>query len=541
MLIRSMVMALLCAVGVTQTVFGQDATIPAVGSAAPAASALDNSPTELLPSDKANSDAPEAPPVPDVPTSRQEPEFPYYAIAKMLESLRQMALNPAQKAAVDGFYSVGRDRLKAIGEIRMFIAISVHRRFDRALGNEERSLEANAARALLATLTNDQKSQLRRKHRGAIAEAVQQLQMSEESPSRVMTSMSASTPMMHNDLLTAVQIPSVQDILQLTDEQFSAIEQVSLKADQDAALIVNQCLDELIKQKLTVVAATTPVSPAMEKLKGETDSILTEQQNQLYQKHLKDRREAAQRLFATDSQMAQQLLYEIRSHGETSETSTSYDHGSVTVRLKLTNYFARDEVVRALNLTSDQQTRIADSLHQAETDLTREVEEAATQEQKQKAEKYEFVSHKLNENLEAINQAIRAILTDDHLAYLQKEKFRGLGIASLKDPDVQSALELTDGQMQQIETILTRKPDGIRKDDFRPIMYSATDDFEKRSADMRKHFEEVAKMQEENNRTYEEHIRTQHAELWKVLSQKQIQRLQNMTGLGTPRPATKRI
>lgn len=539
MLVRSMVVALLITAVISQSVSGQGGTIPNVESVAPAVSASDNPMAEPQPSDTADSESAAAAPAADVIASSQKPEIPYYAIAQMLQSLRQMELNPAQKAAVDGFYSVGRDRLNVIREIRMAVVISSHRRFDRALANAERSVEASAAKVLLATLTADQKSQLRRKHRGAISEAVQRVQMSEESHARMLVSMSASTPMMNNDLLTAVQIPSVQDILQLTDEQFLAIEGVAPEADKDADRIVQDCIDELLKHRLPFVPASAPVSPAMQKLKVDMDGILTKDQQHHYEEHLKNRQDAAHALFATDPQNAHQLLAGIRSHGVPSESYTLYDHGSVTVTLKLTNYFASDEVAQALSITTDQQTRIADSLRQAETELTREMEAAGTKEQKQQAEKHKFVQHRLDENLETTNQKIRAILTDAQLTYLQKEKFRGLGIASLKESSVQSALELTDEQKQQIETVLTRKPEGINKDVFRPVMFSPADDFEKRSADMRKHYDEVVRMQEENSHKYQEHIRTQHADLWKILSPEQIRTLQKMTGLSAP--AAKRI
>ena len=130
---------------------------------------------------------------------------------------------------------------------------------------------------------------------------------------------------------------------------------------------------------------------------------------------------------------------------------------------------------------------------------------------------------------------------DDRPHHLLIEKFRGLGIRSLRDPEVQLSLELTDGQKLQIETILARNPEGIRSDVFHPVAFSPTDDFEKRSADMRKHYAEAVKTQEENNRRYQEHIRAQHAELWKVLSEKQIRILRQMTNLNAPAESAPRI
>ena len=75
-------------------------------------------------------------------------------------------------------HSVGSDRRQVIGEIRMAILTVSYRRFIRALGNEERLLEEYAANTLLATLTDEQTAQLRRKHRGLISQADQQAQTS---------------------------------------------------------------------------------------------------------------------------------------------------------------------------------------------------------------------------------------------------------------------------------------------------------------------------------------------------------------------------
>ena len=119
-----------------------------------------------------------ASPVKDAVQPGQKPEIPYYALCEILESLRQMDLNPTPKAAVEGSYSVGSDRRQVIGEIRMAILTVSYRRFDRALGNEERLLEEHAANTLLPTLTAEQKAQLCRKHRGLISQADQQAQTS---------------------------------------------------------------------------------------------------------------------------------------------------------------------------------------------------------------------------------------------------------------------------------------------------------------------------------------------------------------------------
>ncbi len=311
-----------------------------------------------------------------------------------------------------------------------------YRRFDRALGNEERLLEEHAANTLLATLTDEQKAQLRRKHRGLISQADQEAQ-TRAAAVHSFTWMSGSTPMMNNDFLTAVEIPSVQDKLQLTDEQVAAIEQAAVEADRVAAQTSHECIDTLLKQRTPFAAASDPVSPALQKLQQVTDSVLTKRQQQLYQEHMKGRHEAAQKLLASDPQKAQQLIFAIRPHGMTSESATHYERagGAVTVVLKLTDYFATEDVAKTLSITADQQQKIADSIRKAET-------------------------------------------------------------------EVQSALELTDEQKLQIETILARKPEGIRNDLIRLTAFSQTDDFEKRSADMRKQSEELVKTQEENNRRY---------------------------------------
>ena len=258
---------------------------------------------------------------------------------------------------------------------------------------------------------------------------------------------------------------------------------------------------------------------------------------------MKGRQETAQKLLASDPQKAQQLLFAIRPHGMTSKSATHYERagGGVIVVLKLTDYFATEDVAKTRGITADQQKKIAESIREAETELTRETEEAAREQQRQQPEKHKFLKQKLDENLDATNQKIRALLTESQIAFLQKEKFGGLGIRSLRDPEVKSALELTDEQKLQIETILARKPEGIRNDLIRLTAFSQTDDFEKRSADMRKQSEELVKTQEENNRRYQEHTRTQHAELWKILSEKQIKTLRQMTNLITPATSATRI
>ena len=439
-------------------------------------------------------------------------------------------------------HSVGSDRRQVIGEIRMAILTVSYRRFIRALGNEERLLEEYAANTLLATLTDEQTAQLRRKHRGLISQADQQAQTSAAAV-HSLTWMSASTPMMNNDFLTAVEIPSVQDKLQLTDEEVAAIEQAAVEADRVAAQTSHECIDRLLRQRTPFAAASAPVSPALQKLQQVTESVLTERQQQLYQEHMQGRQEAAQKLLASDPQKAQQLLFAIRPHGMTSESATHYERAgdAVTVVLKLTDYFATEDVAKTRGITADQQKKIADSIREAETELTRETKEAAWEQQRQQAEKHKFVKQKLDENLDATNQKTRALLTESQIAFLQKEKFGGLGIRSFRDPEVQSALELTDEQKLQIETILARKHEGIRNDLIRLTAFSQTDDFEKRSADMRKQSEELVKTQEENNRRYQEHTRTQHADLWKILSEEQIKTLRQMTNLITPATSATRI
>ena len=319
MFVRSMI-AMLVTLGTGLTLIGQDGTISEVSLAV---SGTDNTAADSQAVTGTDSEVAAATAVSDVVQPRQRPEIPYYAMSQLLQSLRQMELNPTQKTAVEEFYSVGSDRRQVIGDIRLAILTSSYRRFDQALSSEERRLEEHAASTLLATLTDEQKSQLRRKHRGAISEAIQQAQTSEESTTRSLTWMSASTSMMNNDLLTTVEIPSVQDTLQLTDEQFAAIEQAAFEADRIAEQMAKECIDTLLKQKAPAATASARLSPAIQKLQQATDGILTERQKQLYQEHMKGRKEAAQNLLAKEPQKAQQLLFQIHPHGMPSESYTS--------------------------------------------------------------------------------------------------------------------------------------------------------------------------------------------------------------------------
>ena len=405
----------------------------------------------------------------------------------------------------------------------MFASWPQNRRIKEAFATLKTEKEAELQKEWLSIITPEQQASIRRKNRKVMLQA--SLQRQQSAQALLYGDESLEALLTNNDFLSVIERPAIQDILELTDEQFEKIEELRIDAAADAVTTLREALKSL-KQKDTTTAAVPTPSPAWEQLNAETLKILTPEQVAEY-KTLQSNPAKMQELFGNGGvQDPQSIFRAMMPHGVPTRVSTTVVNGKAKVTAEFNNAFAATGIATALKLTEAQQQKIAELLDNSRDGMLAEMAartEVWNQPQSERTNEFARFLKTHNEKYHA--QAV-SLMTASQMEKLEKERLRGLGVWALSKPEVRSALELTDEQVEAIEAILSRRapPMDVK--------------FPSPGGDFQKESEEFHKSAREQGELIQEHIRKQNQDIKDLLSETQRSRFTEMTGHQFPNGPT---
>ncbi len=392
-----------------------------------------------------------------------------------------------------------------------------NRRFAVAIEQIKREREAELLKQWLTIVTPEQQASIRRRNRQAILAATRPPYI----PSVLEHHSSIDSSMTNHDLLSVLEQPSIQDLLELSDSQWQVVEEQQSLADIDAVVTIRHVV-ELFAQIQPEYPSSDmkPVYQTQERLLAETQKILTPEQWVKYEKQVRD----PQRIKFLVKYMGYEMARDIiRLHGYSGYSTTPTDPGKFTVEVTMHNAFDDEWVVEVLKLTDEQQQKIAKLLK----DFTPEIialitlshEEYQRLVKQREVKRTEILNEPLRTHNAKFNAPIMALLTEQQTARLQKESFRQLGIRSLGNPDVIRELGITETQSAAIASAL-QKP-GPKFSDMKPP--AAGEDSTKR-------FERFRQQSDEHSRLTFEHLNAVERQVIALLSDRQRQQFQELTG-----------
>ena len=399
-----------------------------------------------------------------------------------------------------------------------------NRRFKEAFAALKAEKEAELQKEWLSIITPEQQATIRRKNRKVMLQA--SLQSQQSAQALLYGDESLETLMTNNDLLSVIERPAVQDILELTDEQFEKIEELRTAAEADAVTTLREALT-FLKQKGTAPAAVPTPSPAWNKLHAETLKILTPEQVAEYIMLSTNPAKMQERLVNGGVKDPQSVFRAMMPHGVPTRVSVStVVGGKPKVEAEFNNAFASTAIATALKLTEEQQEKIAELLENSRDGLLAEMAAKTEAQTQQQSERLNELARFVKTHNEKFHAQTVSLMTASQMEKLEKERLKGLGIWALKKPEVRSALELTDEQVQAIEAILSRRA---------PLMEVK---FPTPGGDFQKESEEFHKSAREQGELIQEHHKKQNQDIKDLLSETQRSRFTEMTGHQFPNGAT---
>ena len=321
----------------------------------------------------------------------------------------------------------------------------------------------------------------------------------------------------NDDLLSALERPVIQDLLEMSDEQVLAVE-AQQKSAESAAI-------ETIRMSMTLFEQPEPpflpievqkASEMSERLLKETRKILTEEQWNQYESERKDPQRAAKLVKELGFQRARPLL---ETHGAVERIESKTQNGKTTIEVTLSNAFDDEQTIATLKLTAEQQEQIADLLEKSKPTLIAPVlkaHEARTKFLQDRADKLNDI---LRVHSDSVNVDLAGLLTEKQLEVLQKERFKGTGTQSLLNPIVIHKLGLSESQSQAIQAALNLP--GPKPPEMKPFQPGPDG------------FQSSAEFHEANRKysqQYGEHRKKIDSLIYEVLDEKQRQQFAEMTG-----------
>ncbi len=154
-----------------------------------------------------------------------------------------------------------------------------NRRFRVAI-EQMRAEKENQLRAeWMKIITPEQQKMLRRRNRQAILQASLENQRGDRS---LLDHQESIDQLMTNeDLLSVIERPAIQDLLEITDEQFTQVEDLRRAAQADAMTVLLKA-SELAKPSTESAAAPVPQSDAWGQLNERTMRVLNAEQTAAY-------------------------------------------------------------------------------------------------------------------------------------------------------------------------------------------------------------------------------------------------------------------
>jgi len=405
-----------------------------------------------------------------------------------------------------------------------------NRRLRAALEHIKNENQSELHAEWLKIITPEQQAAFRSRNRHAILRASLDSQRPDHS---LLSSQESIDQLLTNeDYLSIVEQPWIQDLLEITDEQFAQIEELQKLAQPEALNTMRQLLAMVKTQQAAAKAEAKPqaVEPAPGKqLQERTMKVLSQEQAEKYRKFLSNPNRIQKLASNSSPPDPQERFLSTLPHGAARSTRTEMKDGQPKMTIVLHNAFERSELIQELNLSDMQQKEIAMILTELSPQITAEMEaeQAAFREREQK--RRDAHDQLLRTHVVKFSAPAKAILTESQRATLEKERFRGLGLAALQNPQVKATLKLTEEQLKSIAEIQSRQGPQYEMSTMQSMTTPVSpEEFQKRS-------QEFQKRSEEYGVKAREFMDRQSEDIAAVLSDEQRMTFSQMTGYKFPR------
>ncbi len=458
-------------------------------------------------------------------TGRSREEIPFSVLQQIVSGFQfngeiKTDLSKEQIEAMKKVQSAQYMRNNGFHQVTLLMSTSSvkNRRFNQALATLKAEHEAELQREWLAMITPEQQASIRRRNRTAIMQA--SLNRQQTGPSLLYSDTSIDALMTNNDLMSVIERPAIQDLLELSDEQFEKIEELQLAADVDAVSTLRLAIKSQPDPVVIGAGEPTP-SPAFEQLQIETLKLLTADQVAEYNKLLSNRTQLPGLLRADGSKNEPAVVFgAMMPHGVPIRVSTTVVNGKVEGDAELNNAFASPVYAKALKITDEQQMKIAELLRNSRDGLLAEMATRTEAYNKQQNERNDKFSQCLISHNEKFHAQVVSLITPLQMQKLEKERLKGIGLWALRKSEVRSALAMTEEQIKSVEDVLTRHPKQLP---MPMVSHTIGGDFQKEA-------EAFHKRARENGELFREHIEKQNQDLQKLLTESQQNKFIEMTG-----------
>jgi len=323
--------------------------------------------------------------------------------------------------------------------------------------------------------------------------------------------------MTKNDLLSVVERPAVQDLLDLSNEQLQQIDELTVAAEVDAVAAIHMTAEAIRDSKNSPQPAPEP-SPALKELHSKTMEVLSPAQVAEFTK-LTTSPARMQRLMQNpDAVTSGEIFRAMQPHGVPTSFSTTVINGKANAAAELNNAFTAPDIQQALQLTEEQHKKIAEVLEKHREAVVAEMAARAEAYNNQQRRMAQEATKSLQAHVEMFHAQALAILSPGQMETLERERLRGLGFWALQKPNVRSSLGLTEEQISAIEPILARQPPQL---DFKPPTPGGN---------FQKEAEAFHQRARKHGQLMGEHHQQQSKDIEKVLTETQRDRFTEMSG-----------
>lgn len=412
----------------------------------------------------------------------------------------------AMPAETSDFYSVSSVISQAGLECRRFTA---------ALESIKSERESQLRDEWLKIITPEQQASIRRRNRKMILQA----SLSKRSPDQALLNDTVSLDqlMAKNDLLSVVERPGVQDLLDLSDDQLNRIEELQIAAEADAVAAIRRTAEAVRDSKNSPQPASKP-SPALAELHSRTMEILSPVQVAQFTKLTTSPARMQKLMQNPDAVVSGEIFRAMQPHGVPTSLSTTVVNGKANAAAELNNAFIAPDIQQALQLTEEQHKKIAEVLEKHREVVVAEMAARAQAYSNQQRKLAQETTKALQAHVEMFRAQALIILSPGQMETLERERLRGLGFWALQKPNVRSSLQLTPEQISGIEPVLARQPPQL---DFKPPTPGGN---------FQKEAEEFHQRARKHGQLMSEHHQQQSKDIEKLLTDSQRNKFTEMTG-----------
>lgn len=405
----------------------------------------------------------------------------------------------------------------SISQLSGMLSQSPHRnrRFRVAI-EQMRAEKENQLRAeWMKIITPEQQKTLRRRNRQAILQASLDSQRGDRS---LLDHLESIDQLMTNeDLLSVIERPAIQDLLEITDEQFSQVEDLRRAAQTDAITVLLKA-SELAKRSSESPALPVPQSDAWGRLNERTMRVMNAEQTAAYRELCSSPVRQTKLFSKSNAQPESRLMIQ---HGAVRGMTTEVKDGQATTTVVLHNAFESPELVKELKLSDAQQSEISKIFDELRPEIVAGIEASQKAHHQHETEKRKGFDDLLKAHNQQFHTKAVSLLTVSQLATLEKERYGGLGLTALQKPQIVAALNLTEEQTKAIANILAQKAPSVEMPMMGPS--STPEEFQKQAEDFHKRARE-------NGEKYRAHHEKKCEEILAVISEEQCAKFAEMTG-----------